>query len=86
MVNRLKTVLNRDAGEIETLIDALCKAVKNSGSELDSIAIPGFGTFKSEKRDEYVKEDAATGVRTLCPPEISITFQPSIIMRKKLTR
>ncbi len=78
--------LGCDSSEVNTLLDSLISTFKEYSGELDSIAIPGFGTFKTEKSDEYVVTDQKTGERTLFPPKISVSFQPSIVMRKKLVR
>ena len=83
-LTRLAKRLNRDTAEVATLAEGLSTAFKEAGAELDSIAIPGFGTFKAEKRDEEIVTDATTGRRTLYPPKIEMTFRPSVVLRKKL--
>ena len=84
--SRLADMLNRTTDETSTLTDAICKLLAETGSELDSIAIPGFGTFTTAKTDESVITDPATGKRTLMPPCIKMSFQPSVVLRKKLSR
>lgn len=83
---RLAKTINRTTDETATLTDALGKLMAEIGSELDSVAIPGFGTFTSVKTDECVITDESTGKRTLMPPSIKMQFQPSIVLRKKLSR
>lgn len=85
-INRLAKRLNRESAEITTLAEGLCNVFIEVGNELDSVAIPGFGTFKSTKRDELIVTDEATGKRTLLPPAITLEFQPSIVLRKKLAK
>ncbi|MCM1076442.1 MAG: HU family DNA-binding protein [Bacteroides sp.] len=85
-ITRLSKRLNREASEVSTLIEGLCVVVRETGTELDSIAIPGFGTFKSVKDEEKVITDESTGKRTLYPPVVTLEFQPSIVLRKKLDR
>ena len=83
---RLARALARPTDETATLTDALAKLMTELGGELDSMAIPGFGTFVPVKTDERVVTDASTGSRTLLPPSITMHFQPSVLLRKKLTR
>lgn len=83
---RLAQTLGRPADETATLTDALAKLMTELGGELDSMAVPGFGTFTPVKTDETIVTDEATGVRTLIPPAITLHFQPSVLLRKKLTR
>lgn len=83
---RLAKRLNREPSEVGTLIEGICTLFKDVGNNLDSVAIPGFGTFKSLKKDEEIVVDEATGKRTLLPPSITMEFQPSIVLRKKLVK
>ncbi len=78
--------LNRDTAEVSTLVEGLAVVLREAGSDLDSIAVPGFGTFKSVKTEEKIVADEATGERTLLPPSITMEFQTSIVLRKKLSR
>lgn len=84
--SRLAGLLKRTPDETSTLTDALSKLLAETGSELDSIAIPGFGTFSTVKEDEAIVTDPATGKRTLVPPSIKMSFQPSVVLRKKMSR
>ncbi len=83
---RLSKRLNREPAEISVLVEGLCKVFKETGADLDSIAIPGFGTFKTSKTDERITIDETTGQRTLLPPVSAKEFQPSIVLRKKLAK
>lgn len=85
-ISRLAKRLNREPAEIATLAEGLCNVFIEVGNDLDSVAVPGFGTFKSSKRDEIIVVDEATGKRTLLPPAIIMEFQPSIVLRKKLAK
>ncbi len=76
-----RTGLN--AATVNSLLGALTDIIGENCADLNSIAIPGFGTFSAEKTDEYVAE-APDGSRTLMPPAITVKFNPSIILRKKL--
>jgi len=85
-ITKLGKALNRETAEVTTLVEGLCKVFKECGAGQDSIAIPGFGTFKSEKSEEHVVTDDSTGERILYPPVIAMEFQPSIVLRKKLSK
>lgn len=82
----LANLLDRESSEVSTLIEGLSTVFKQIGAELDSVAIPGFGTFKSYKKDEEIVVDSKTSKRTLLPPVITMEFQPSVVLRKKLSR
>lgn len=84
--SNLAKTLRRSPEETATLTDALSKLLIEIGSELDSVAIPGFGTFVTEKNDESIVTDEESGRRTLMPPCIKMRFQPSVVLRKKLLR
>lgn len=83
---RLARALGRSTEETATITDALAKLMTELGGELDSMAIPGFGTFTPVKTDERVETDPSTGRRTLMPPSITMHFAPSVLLRKKLSR
>lgn len=83
---RLAKTLRRTPEETATLVDALAKLMCEIGGELDSMAVPGFGTFTTVKTDERIVTDESTGKRTLLPPAITMQFQPSVLLRKKLSR
>lgn len=85
-ITRLSKRLNREPSEVTTLVDGLSVIFREVGAELDSIAVPGFGTFKSSKTEERISVNENTGERTLLPPVITMEFQPSIVLRKKLSK
>ncbi len=76
--------LNRKPEDIEKLLEAFIATVKNRCGELDSVAIPGFGTFEAKKRLERVSINPATGKRMLIPPKVTLSFKPSALLKNKL--
>lgn len=52
---------------------------------LESVAIPGFGSFTPVKHEERVETDAESGRRTLLPPHIAVNFIPGSKLRKLLS-
>ena len=76
--------INRDAEDVNKLVDALISVVKTRCGELDSIAVPGFGTFETKKKLERVVVNPTTGKRMLIPPKIVLSFRPSALLKNML--
>lgn len=83
---RLAKTLGCESAEAASLIEGLANIFVRESEDLNSIAIPGFGTFVTVKKDEEIITDAATGDRTLNPPSISLGFQTSVVLRKKISK
>lgn len=83
----LKEVLLNETSLSEKLIDILMEKLPevmlDCAKELDAIAIPGFGTFFSEKQDERVVTDKTNGENVMLPPQIKYGFKSSVVLRKK---
>ncbi len=80
----LSNKLARDPKDIAALIEGLAASFRENCGNMDSIAIPGFGTFEPVKEDERVSVDLSTGKRLLLPPQIVLEFHPSSLLHKKL--
>jgi nucleoid DNA-binding protein len=74
--------LDSDSKSAGSMAEALTELLRNHLAQLDTIAIPGFGTFIPTKTDEYVDTDATTGKRTLMPPSIKIHFRAGSRLKK----
>lgn len=85
LTTKLAQRQGRDAKEITSLLTALTTVVRERCAELDTVAIPGFGNFVPTKHDEYISTDLVTGAKMLLPPEITVKFNPSSLLRKKTT-
>lgn len=83
-IRQLSERTGRSAQEVETLIDGLSEIIKDRCSNMDSIAIPGFGTFEPRKRVERVNVHPTTGKKILIPPKISLSFKMSAVLKNKL--
>lgn len=70
--------------DIDKMSAAMAEIFQSSLANCDSIAIPGFGTFETVKRDEYIATDSLTGKRTLMPPAIDLSFTPGSKLRKSI--
>lgn len=64
--------------EIET---AMVRTLLDYCSNLEAVAIPGFGTFMPIKSDERIVKDAE-GKSFLLPPSIELKWRPSVMLRK----
>ena len=49
------------------------------------VAIPGFGEFVPVKDDERIELDKESGKRMLLPPMVRLTFEPSSILKSKIS-
>ena len=81
---RLADKLGRKNSNVDALVEGLSIILRQSCSELDSIAIPTFGTFAPRKHAEAVVDDLATGKKMLVPPEISVEFRPGAMLTKRM--
>lgn len=66
------------------IVDAFSGLLSESGAELDSVAVPGFGVFEARKRLERVNVHPATGRRMLLPPKIVVGFKPSAVLKQRV--
>lgn len=74
----------RDRKDVEALLEGLAHAIDRHCSEMDIVAVPGFGNFKAEKHDEQLVPDRCTGKLMLLPPEIELTFRPCTKLRSRI--
>lgn len=68
--------------EAEEMLAATGSALADLCAEMNAVAVPGFGTFTPVKCDESVTTDAS-GKTMLMPPSITLTFNPSVLLRKQ---
>ncbi|MBE6310350.1 MAG: HU family DNA-binding protein [Bacteroidales bacterium] len=76
--------MGRNNADIAKLLDALVTTIRERCGELDSIAVPSFGTFEAKKKLERIVVNPGTGKRMLVPPKITLTFKPSALLKSKL--
>ena len=81
---RLTELTGRSSADVDALVEGLSIILRDTCSELDSVAIPTFGTFTAVKHNEEVVTDLATGKRMLLPPEIKIEFHPGGLLQKRM--
>ena len=80
----LSEATGRSLTDIDALTEGLSIVLRRTCSELDSVAIPTFGTFVPVKHNEEIREDLSTGKRMLLPPEITLEFKPAAMFLKRL--
>ena len=80
----IATRMERSNADVAKLLDALVTTIKERCGELDSIAVPGFGTFEAKKKLERIVVNPGTGKRMLVPPKITLTFKPSALLKSKI--
>lgn len=81
---RLADKLGRSTSDIDALVEGLSVVLRQSCGELDSVAIPTFGTFAPQKHPEAIVDDLATGKKMLMPPEITVEFRPGAMLTKRM--
>lgn len=84
LIETLSKRLGRNKTEVSSMINGLSMVIKNRCSDMDVVAIPGFGSFEAKKRLERVSVHPQTGKRLLIPPKITLTFKPSALLKQKL--
>lgn len=85
IVTTLSKKIGRESKEVNSLLEALISTIKDNSGNLDCIAIPGFGKFVTTKEDEKIVTDLTSGKRLLLPPQIILNFEPSGVLRKKIS-
>lgn len=85
LADRLSIEMGTSKESIDLLFKALRDSLKQNGESLDSVAIPGFGTFTTQKSDERLVNDPDNNMQpVLLPPSIEMQFKSSVVMRKKI--
>ena len=84
LVETLATKLGRSADDVNKLLEGLAGVLRTRCGELDSVIVPGFGTFEPRKRNERIMVNPKTGKRMLVPPKIVIGFKVSNVLKSKL--
>lgn len=84
LIDSISENLEIDAQRVESLVSSLVDIIGEECSNLDSIAVPGFGTFETRKRLERVTVHPSSGKRMLIPPKITLSFRPSALLKQKV--
>lgn len=81
----LSARMERDSKDIGILVDGFATLMKDRCGKLENIAIPGFGIFSTKKEEEQIFIDERTGKKMLYPPKVTLEFEPSTILKKKIS-
>ncbi len=84
LVGLVAEKLGRSTEDVSKLLDAFTDVVTTRCGELDSIAIPSFGTFEAKKKNERIVINPGNGKRMLVPPKVVLSFKISNVLKNKL--
>lgn len=84
-ISGLARHLGKTNKEVTALTDSMVATICEVACNLDNVAIPGFGRFETEKKDEYITEDPQDGITKLYPPSVTINFIPGSMLKKRLS-
>ncbi len=84
VIETLSERLQRDKKDVNALLEGFVSAIQEYLCEMDSVQLPGFGTFSSRKEDEKIVTDLSTGKKLLLPPAITLEFNQSAILKRKI--
>ena len=65
---------------MQNLIGVMEELWKNG----DAVSLSGFGVLEVKQKNERVSVNPMTGVRTLVPPKLVLTYKPSSLLKEKL--
>lgn len=85
LIESVAKTLDRQPKDISALLTGMTNVIRDHLSEMDSVAIPGFGEFEPIKHEEEIQPDLSTGKLMLLPPTITVEFHPSSLLRRKLS-
>ena len=84
LVETVAANLGRSPKDVSKLLESFAGILRTRCSDLDSVVVPGFGTFEPKKRNERVMLQPSTGRRMLVPPKITLGFKVSNVLKTKL--
>lgn len=80
----LSKSLSLSKQQVLEMCEAMTASIQRHATEMDSVSVPGFGSFEPQKRMERVMAVPSTGKRLLIPPKIILTFKPSGVLKSRL--
>lgn len=81
---KLHKQVGLDKKTVAQLMGDVVSIIRERAVQMDSIAIQGFGTFESRKKNERISVSPTTGKRMLIPPKITVSFKPSVSIKNSL--
>lgn len=83
-IEELSSRLDISLASVNLLVEGLRSEIAKTASNLDSIVVPGFGTFEPRLREERISVHPASGKKLLVPPRIYLSFKASPILKQKI--
>ena len=84
LVETVAANLGRSTDDVSKLLEAFAGVLRTRCGEMDSVIVPGFGTFEPKKRNERVMVHPSSGRRMLVPPKVVMGFKVSNVLKAKL--
>ncbi|MDE6345391.1 MAG: HU family DNA-binding protein [Muribaculaceae bacterium] len=84
-ITRLSRRATLNYKETQQLVSSAITMITEVLAQDDLLAIPAFGTFETEKKDEYIAVDENSGQRMLYPPSVIAKFTPGTILTKSIS-
>jgi len=84
LIEKVAEKVGRSKDDVKKLMDGLIIVLQDRLVELDSVAIPGFGTFEAKKKEERIVNNPSNGKRMLVPPRVAVNFKVSNVLKGKL--
>lgn len=84
LIDTVAANLGRSPEDVNKLLEAFAGVLRARCGEMDSVIVPGFGTFEPKKRNERVMVHPSTGKRMLVPPKVTVGFKVSNVLKAKL--
>lgn len=85
-INTLSRSCGMDTKRTGAFAELLKDVIVHSLTEMNDVAIPGFGTFCAAKTDEYITVDTDTGQRILMPPSVKVKLRVGSGLKKAVLK
>lgn len=76
--------IDRPVADVDALTKGLAAVFRQCMAEVDTVAVPTFGTFSAAVQPDSLSTDLSTGKSILLPPEVKIEFTPGAMLLKRL--
>lgn len=84
LVEVIAKKIGRNKTDVQKLLDGLVTVLGDELSKLNTIVVPGFGSFEAKKKNERIVTNPSNGKRMLIPPKISMSYKVSNVLKNKI--
>jgi len=84
LIEQIAIRTNRNIEDTTALMDGFTAITREICCNMDTLAVPGFGSFETKERAERITVHPGTGKRLLIPPKITLRFKPSALLKQKM--